>query len=140
VINNRTNYAIWALCELAQSEDYFSTAEAIAQAQGISKKLLPQILSDLSRSGFVRSIRGFGGGVRLSRPPEKINLLEILEAVQSNIFMYDYLLEPMGYQHGSDDKLMKVYKKVQEAMKTEFARVSLSDLKPKPKAKRKNVR
>jgi len=137
VINNRTNYAIRALCELAQSEQYFSNSEAIAHAQNIPKKFLPQILSDLSRFGYVRSIRGFGGGVRLSRPPEKITLLEIIEVIQGNIFMYDSLKKSSDHPQGVDDKLMKAFKKAQEAMKAEFARVSLSDLISGPKVKRK---
>jgi len=129
VINNRTEYAIRALWQLSESKDYFSTSEAIAQAQEIPVKFLPQILSDLSRSGLVRSVRGYGGGVRLSRPPEKIKLLEILEAIQGTIFLYDCLKGPIDCQHEPDCKLMKVYKKAQEAMKAEFAKVSLTDLR-----------
>ena len=60
VINKRTVYAIRALYELAQSQEYSSTTDAIAQARNISKKFLPQILSDLSRAGLVRTTRGFG--------------------------------------------------------------------------------
>ena len=129
MINNRTEYAIRALWQLSESKDYFSTSEAIAQAQEIPVKFLPQILSDLSRSGLVRSVRGYGGGVRLSRPPEKIKLLEILEAIQGTIFLYDCLKGPIDCQHEPDCKLMKVYKKAQEAMKAEFAKVSLTDLR-----------
>ncbi len=129
MINNRTEYAIRALWQLSEAKDHFSTSEAIAQAQEIPVKFLPQILSDLSRSGLVRSVRGYGGGVRLSRPPEKIKLLEILEAIQGTIFLYDCLKGPIDCQHEPDCKLMKVYKKAQEAMKAEFAKVSLVDLK-----------
>jgi Rrf2 family protein len=117
------------LWQLSASKDHFSTSEKIAQAQEIPVKFLPQILSDLSRSGLVRSVRGYGGGVRLSRPPEKIKLLEILEAIQGTIFLYDCLKGPIDCQHEPDCKLMKVYKKAQEAMKAEFAKVSLADLR-----------
>ena len=139
MINNRTTYAIRALWQLAQSDEYFSTSEAIAEAQDIPKKFLPQILGDLSRAGLVRSIRGFGGGARLSRPPQKINLLEILEVVQGNMFMYDYIDGGAGNPALPDAKLTKIYKKAQDAMKAEFAKIVLSDLKvkgAKKKAKR----
>jgi len=133
VINNRTEYAIRALWQLSESKDYFSTSEAIAQAQDIPGKFLPQILSDLSRAGLVRSVRGYGGGVRLSRPPEKIKLLEILEAIQGTVFLYDCIKGPIDCQHEPDCKLQKVYKKAQDAMKVEFAKVALTDLKSKKK-------
>jgi len=136
VINNRTNYAIRALCELAQKDKYFSNSESIAKAQNIPKKFLPQILSDLSRFGYVRSVRGFGGGVRLSRPPEKISLLEIIEVIQGNIFMYDSMGGASASKHGIDGKLMDAYKKAQEAMKAEFKRISIGDLASVGKGKK----
>lgn len=135
VINNRTEYAIRALWQLAQVDDYFSTSEKIAQAQEIPRKFLPQILSDLSRAGLVRSVRGFGGGVRLSRAPEKIKLLDILEAIQGNIFVYDCLKGPIDCQHEPDCKLRQVYAKAQKAMKAEFARVTLKDIRSKVKSR-----
>lgn len=128
MINNRTEYAVRALWQLAEAEDNFSTAEQLAQAQEIPGKFLPQILSDLSRAGLVRSVRGFGGGVRLARPPEKIKLLEIVEAIQGIIYMYDCIKGPIDCQHEPDCKLMKFYKKAQDALKAEFNKVSLADL------------
>jgi Rrf2 family protein len=137
MINNRTNYAILALCELAQSEGHFSTSEAIARAQGIPKKFLPQILSDLSRAGYVSSIRGFGGGVRLALPPEKITLLDIIEVIQGNILNADSLKSSGSGQHGISDRLTKAYGKAQEAMKAEFSRISIRDLISAAKGRRK---
>lgn len=133
MINNRTEYAIRALWQLSESKDFFSTSEKIAQAQEIPAKFLPQILSDLSRSGLVRSVRGYGGGVRLARPPEKIKLLEILEAIQGTVFLYDCLKGPIDCHKEPDCKLKKVYKKAQEALKAEFNKVSLVDLRNRKK-------
>lgn len=133
MINNRTEYAIRALWQLAEAKDHFSTSEKIAQAQEIPAKFLPQILSDLSRAGLVRSVRGYGGGVRLTRPPEKITMLDILEAVQGTIFLYDCIKGPIDCHKEPDCKLVKVYKKAQEAMKVEFKKVTLGDLRAKKK-------
>jgi Rrf2 family protein len=117
-------------------EDFFSTSEMIAQKQDIPSKFLPQILSDLSRAGLVRSVRGYGGGVRLSRPPEKIRLLDVLEAIQGSIFLYDCLKGPIDCIHEPDCKLQKVYRKAQDALKSEFAKVTINDLKSNSKRKR----
>jgi Rrf2 family protein len=136
VINNRTEYAIRALWQLSEMDEYFSTSEMIAQKQDIPSKFLPQILSDLSRAGLVRSVRGYGGGVRLSRPPDKIRLLDVLEAIQGSIFLYDCLKGPIDCIHEPDCKLQKVYKKAQDALKSEFARVTIHDLKSNSKRKR----
>ena len=134
MINNRTTYAIRALSELAQCKNNFATAEQIAKAQDIPKKFLPQILGDLTRFGFVRSIRGFGGGARLVRSPEQIKVVEIIEAVQTNIFMLDYHLDPTN---GIDKNFAMVLKKVRKAMKTELGNVSLASLVAKQKRRQK---
>jgi len=139
VINKRTVYAIRALYELAQSKEYSSTTDAIAQARNISKKFLPQILSDLSRAGLVRTTRGFGGGVRLSRPPEKISILEIIEVVQGNIFESEGGKNLRGGE-APDARLMELFGKAQDAMKKEFSRMRLSDLKAKSRPRRKKSR
>lgn len=135
MINNRTEYALRALWQLAQSNEFFSTSEAIAQAQEIPGKFLPQILSDLSRAGLVRSVRGYGGGVRLSRVPDKIKLLDVIEAIQGTVFLYDCLKGPIDCQHEPDCRLMKIYKKAQDALKAEFNKVSLADLVSRKKKK-----
>jgi Rrf2 family protein len=135
LINNRTEYALRALWQLAQSKEFFSTSEAIAQAQEIPGKFLPQILSDLSRAGLVRSVRGYGGGVRLSRVPDKIKLLDVIEAIQGTVFLYDCLKGPIDCQHEPDCRLMKIYKKAQDALKAEFNKVSLADLVSRKKKK-----
>ena len=133
MINNRTEYAIRALWQLAEAKENFSTSEKIAQAQEIPGKFLPQILSDLSRAGLVRSVRGYGGGVRLAKPAEKITLLDIMEAVQGTIFLYDCVKGPIDCHKEPDCKLIKVYKKAQEAMKGEMKKVTLDDLRDRRK-------
>jgi Rrf2 family protein len=140
VINNRTLYAIRALCELAESENFSSTAESIAESQNISKKFLPQILSDLARIGIVKSTRGFGGGVSLTRPPKDIHLLEVIEAIQGNIFIYDALLGREDQRHPASNKLMNVFKKIQQGMTTELSKVSLANLTSRSRPKRRKTK
>ncbi|MCK5125540.1 MAG: Rrf2 family transcriptional regulator [candidate division Zixibacteria bacterium] len=137
MINNRTLYAIEALCELARSKDYFSKAHSIAESTGVPKKFMPQILSDLSRAGLVRSIRGYGGGVSLVQPPKKVSLLQIIEAMQNNLFIYDQLIGQQDISKGMSDNLLKAFKKIQDVTKTEWAKVSLADLAAKPRGKKK---
>ena len=50
----------------------------IAERQGISEKYLESILVVLSRAGFLQSLRGKGGGYRLSRAPEEYTADEIV--------------------------------------------------------------
>jgi Rrf2 family protein len=43
---------------------------------------LAKVLQSLRRAGLINSRRGVGGGVKLARSPKKINLLEVINAVE----------------------------------------------------------
>jgi len=57
----------------------------ISERQAIPARYLEQIFQRLRRAGLVRSKRGPGGGYSLARPPDEINLREIVEAVEGPI-------------------------------------------------------
>ena len=82
-ISAKVDYAVRALCELAAHEgDAPLKAERIAAAQDVPASFLINILADLKRAGFVRSVRGQVGGHRLARPPESISVADVIRAVE----------------------------------------------------------
>ena len=56
--------------------------DELAQREAVSSNFLVQILNDLRRAGLIDSRRGANGGYVLSRPPEKISLRQIVDAVE----------------------------------------------------------
>src|SRR3954454_3030133 len=54
---------------------------ALAEFHGISESYLLKHLQALTKAGVFESIPGPTGGYRLARPPEQINLLEMVEAI-----------------------------------------------------------
>jgi Rrf2 family protein len=54
----------------------------IAKQQGIPAKFLEQIMLLLKKGGILASKRGVGGGYRLARSPDRINLAEIIALVE----------------------------------------------------------
>jgi len=48
----------------------------------IPKKYLQRLLTDLSKSGLIRSIQGRSGGFLLARKADKIRISEIIDAVE----------------------------------------------------------
>ncbi len=59
-------------------------SEAAAK-ENISEKYLGQIIIPLKAAGLINSLRGAHGGYRLSRPPLRITIKEIVEALQGNL-------------------------------------------------------
>ncbi len=78
-----TGYAIEALACLARSNGSSMRVGEIADLTEMPSPYLSKIFQRLGDAGIVESKRGYRGGVRLSRPPEEISLLEIDSAVES---------------------------------------------------------
>ena len=75
------------MVQLAQHHDGQTLIQLddIAQREAVSANFLVQILNDLRRGGVVESRRGKAGGYLLARPPEAINLREIVDAVEPSL-------------------------------------------------------
>src|SRR5919201_5047031 len=80
-LSARADYALRAAIELAAAPDGHVTAEQLAQAQSIPGKFLETILTQLRRTGLVRSQRGPDGGFWLARPAGEISLADIIRAI-----------------------------------------------------------
>jgi len=86
-LSTKGRYAVMAMADLAQHEAAnkpVSLAD-IAQRQEISLSYLEQLFAKLRRGGLVKSVRGPGGGYRLSRPSAELRIADIIVAVDEPI-------------------------------------------------------
>lgn len=86
-LSTKGRYAVMAMADLAGHEDGtkpVSLAE-IAKRQEISLSYLEQLFAKLRKGGLVKSVRGPGGGYRLSRPSAEIRVSDIIVAVDEPI-------------------------------------------------------
>ncbi len=83
-ISTRTRYALSALIELAQHTEPLSIRK-LAKLQGLPEKYLEQIFCCLTEAKLVESKRGAKGGYILTRDPEDITLLSIMQAVDESV-------------------------------------------------------
>lgn len=68
-----------ALVELAGNDGKCCSSKFLAEGLGASEGHLSKVLQRLSRSGYLESLHGPGGGYVLAKKPEEISLLEIFE-------------------------------------------------------------
>ncbi len=86
LISTRGRYALRILVDMAEhrSESHVPLKE-IAQRQEISEKYLESIVKELVKSGVLAGVRGKGGGYRLRRPPEQINVGDVLLCMEGSL-------------------------------------------------------
>lgn len=81
-LSTRGKYGLYAMVFLAQhAGEGPQTLKAIADF-GLPEQYLEQLLGSLRRGGLVQSARGAQGGYQLSRPPEEITLLHIMDVME----------------------------------------------------------
>ena len=86
MVSTRGRYALRVLVDLAeQDSDRYITLQEIAERQEISEKYLESIVKELVKNNVVSGVRGKGGGYRLCRPPEQINLGDILSYMEGSL-------------------------------------------------------
>ena len=84
-----TDYAMRTLLHLgARPEELCSIAE-IARGHGISQNHLMKVVNELGRAGFVASLRGRSGGIRLARPAAEINVGAVVRRMEEDFNLAD---------------------------------------------------
>lgn len=81
--NRSTAYAILAVGYVARHQkDGIVLSQRISKEHNIPLAYLLRIMQLLAKNNILRSKRGPRGGFLLAKPAEKINLLQIIEAVE----------------------------------------------------------
>lgn len=85
-----TDYAMRVLLHVgARDKGTLSSIREIADVYDISRDHLKKIAHDLGQAGFVETVRGRGGGLRLRRPAEEITIGEIIRHTETGFDLVD---------------------------------------------------
>jgi Rrf2 family protein len=128
-ISAKVDYAVRAMCEIAAHQaDVPLKAEQIASAQEIPLSFLENILVDLRRAGFVRSLRGQVGGYRMARPATQITIADVIRAVEGPLADVRGM-RPEGLAFtGSAAALRDVWLATRVGLRRVLERVSIADV------------
>ena len=84
-----TDYAMRVLLYLGARPDRLCSIAEIASAYQISQNHLMKVVNDLGRAGYVASVRGRAGGVRLARDPSGINIGAVVRHTEEGFDLVD---------------------------------------------------
>lgn len=128
-ITAQARYALRILLDIAVHDDGLPRPiKDIAAAQGISEKFIGRIAIPLRRAGLLATVRGAKGGLQLGRFPEKITLLDIVEAVDGPLSLVHCLVRPGVCARQGHCAAEIAWSGVNEALAGALRRVRLSDV------------
>jgi Rrf2 family protein len=82
MFSKTVEYALRAVVHLADQAPLPRTTDQIAAATLVPKPYLSKVLQSLCHADIVRSKRGSGGGMELTKPPADLTILEVVNAVE----------------------------------------------------------
>ena len=91
-----TDYSLRVLIYLASTEENkLSTIQEISDAYNISKNHLMKVTFELGKAGFIHTVRGRGGGIRLADLPQNINIGTVVRRMEDDF----HLVECFDMEH-----------------------------------------
>ena len=84
-----SDYALRVLMYAAAAGDRLITIEETAKTYNISRAHLMKVVNILTRTGYLKGVRGRSGGFTLAAPPEAINLGAVVRATEPDFALVE---------------------------------------------------
>ncbi len=128
-LNKKTEYALLALGHLNASEAAAPVSvRSVAGRHGIPEALLAKVLQILKRGGVVASVKGAGGGYRLSRPIAEISLTDVFNLFNEPMALVECLDDNDGCAQAVDCNLRGPMTALNAAIQSMLAGMSVAEL------------
>jgi Rrf2 family protein len=127
-ISAKVDYAVRALCTLAEANGEAVTAEALAKAQGLPAKFLESILNDMRRAGLLLSQRGADGGYRLSKPAKEISVADVIRPLDGPLAEVRGQRPETAKYEGPATHLQDVWVAVRASLRQVLEQVTIFDI------------
>ncbi|MGN1138956.1 MAG: RrF2 family transcriptional regulator [Ruminococcus sp.] len=129
-ISTKGRYALRMLIDLAQhrGEGYIALKD-IAARQNISKKYLEQIVPILNKSDVLNTNRGYQGGYKLAKAPDKYTVGDILRLTEGSLAPVACLdCNPVGCERSGECPTLPVWKGLKDVICNYLDSITLQDI------------
>jgi Rrf2 family nitric oxide-sensitive transcriptional repressor len=88
-LTTMTDYALRLLMYVAQQPERLCTISEVAQVYDISEAHLMKVTHQLGLQGWIETVRGKGGGMRLAHAPRDINLGAVVRSIEPDFALVE---------------------------------------------------
>ena len=136
-VSTRGRYALRMMLDLAEhQENGFISLKDIAQRQNISKKYLEQIVPILKKSDILKTTRGFQGGYRLAKSPDKYTVGEILRLTEGSLSPVACLDRyPVECERSAECETLPIWRGLKKVIDEYLDSITLQDILDRPNSK-----
>ncbi len=131
-----SDYGLRVLMYLGARTDRLTTIAEIAEYHAISENHLMKVVHQLARGGFIETVRGKHGGMRLARAPRAVTVGEVLRYTETDFALVECLGAQSGCRIESACQLRGVLDEALGALFAVLDRYTLADLLRDPGAAR----
>lgn len=129
-ITRYTDYSLRVLIYLSVQRDQLTTIQEIADSYRISKNHLMKVVHQLNRKGYVETVRGKNGGLRLNMDPKNINIGVLVRETEQDLKLVECFSTESGCAIAPVCGLKGVFAEALEAFLSSLDQHSLADLLP----------
>lgn len=88
-LTRHTDYALRVLMYAGVRNDRLVTITEVANAYRISRNHLVKVVNALGHQGYLKTVRGKGGGLRLNQDPEAISVGRVVRTMEEHLDIID---------------------------------------------------
>jgi Rrf2 family protein len=135
---NSTEYGLHCLLWLVEPHEHPPSSRDLAELQGVSPSFVAKIFPRLEKAGLVTASEGIRGGYRLARAPDRISVLDVVDAIEGKKPLFDcqdvrrrcalYDGSPPSWSGRGMCGIHAVMVRAEQRMREELARTTLADL------------
>lgn len=130
MITNKTEYLLLTLINLARrkkQDNQLVSSRTIASEEKIPLNYMPQLMSLLTKKGWVESVRGLNGGVRLTTEPKNITVQDVIDISEDRLTIKKCIYN--GCTFGQDNcNLQPLWIKAQNRVNEVMANTTIEEL------------
>jgi Rrf2 family nitric oxide-sensitive transcriptional repressor len=123
-----SDYSFRILIYLGNNQEKLITIEELSEILNLSTHHLKKIINKLANYGYIKSLKGRGGGIKLGMSPSEINLGKLLEITEDNLSVVECFSKNNTCNITKVCKLKPIIKKALNSFVSEFYNYTLEDL------------